>query len=248
MEGQTLHLGAVGDLAAVVFDLDGVITRTAGIHYAAWKALFDDFLARRAGGGAFAPFRPNDYARFVDGRPRYEGVRTFLASRGIELPDGDPADPPGDDTVCALGNRKNVMFREALGRLGAEVYPGSRRLLEAMRPAGLRAALVTSSKNGRDVLKAAGLSDAFDAVIDGNDALRHGLRGKPHPDTFVHAAGLMGLPPGRCVVIEDAVAGVQAGRAGAFRLVIGVDRGAGRRSLAEAGADVVVNDLGEIDV
>lgn len=247
MRGQTFHVADVRDLAAVVFDLDGVITRTAGIHFAAWKALFDDFLARRAGGGDHVPFGRGDYARYVDGRPRYDGVRTFLAARGIGLPDGTPDDPPGDDTVCALGNRKNALFREALRHQGAEVFPGSRRLLQALRPAGLRSALVSSSKNGRDVLAAAGLADAFDVVIDGNDAVRHGLCGKPHPDTFLHAAHLLGLPPQRCAVVEDAVAGVQAGRAGGFGLVIGVDRGAGRRSLAEAGADLVVNDLGEID-
>lgn len=236
-------------IEAVLFDLDGVVTRTAALHAAAWKRLFDGFLAARAGGGAFAPFRlPEDYVAHVDGKPRYEGVAAFLASRGIALPFGDPADPPGEDTVCALGNRKNRMFAEVLDEKGVEVFEGTLALVRALRAAGVAAACVSSSKNCRPVLERAGIADLFDVVFDGNDLAREGLRGKPHPDSFLRAAARAGVAPERAAVVEDAVVGVAAGRAGGFGLVVGVDRGAGRQALLDGGADLVVSDLSELSV
>lgn len=218
---------------AVLFDLDGVLTPTAEVHEHAWAELFAEH-----------DFTTADYLAHVDGKPRYDGVRSFLASRGITLPEGTPDDPPGDDTVCAMGNRKNRVFNEIIERDGIEPYPGSMRLLEHLDALGVRQAVVSSSKNARTVLAAAGLGDRFPHVVDGSTAAAEGIRGKPAPDMFLRAAELLGAPPERSVVVEDAVSGVQAGAAGPFGLVLGVDR-AGTGDLAEHGADVVVTDLGE---
>lgn len=236
-----------GNLRAYLFDLDGVITDTAAVHSRAWKRLFDDFLAAREGDvEQLQPFRlPEDYVRYVDGKPRYEGVRAFLQSRSIDLPWGSAGDPPGVPTICGLGNRKNEIFNEVLDQQGVEVLEGTVGLIRALRARGIAVACVSSSKNARPVLERAGLIDLFDAIIGGNELERHGLRGKPRPDSFLHAAALLGVRPGEAAVIEDAVAGVEAGRAGGFGLVIGVDRGAGRTALLGAGADVVVDHLEE---
>jgi beta-phosphoglucomutase family hydrolase len=223
-----------GAYGGVLFDLDGVITPTAMIHERAWADLF-------------APwgFTNADYLAYVDGRPRYDGVRTFLASRGVELPSGDPSDPPGDDTICALGNRKDEMFNAVLARQGIAAYPGSLAVLDRLAELGIPSAIVSSSKNARTVLRAAGLEDRFDAVVDGNTLVEEHLAGKPDPAMFLHAGRRIDVAPERAVVVEDAISGVAAGRAGEFGLVIGVDRGGNRAALGEAGADIVVDDLGE---
>jgi beta-phosphoglucomutase family hydrolase len=236
---------------AVLFDLDGVVTRTAQQHAAAWAELFDDFLRRRAaeGGEAFRPFDPAaDYLAYVDGKPRYEGVRSFLATRGIALAEGEPADGPDAATVHGLGGRKDALFMDRLRRDGVAVFGSTVDLIRALRARGVKTAVVTSSRNGRELLRAAGIEDLFDARIDGLDAEVLGLEGKPHPDPFLEAARLLGVAPGRALVIEDAVSGVEAGRRGGFGLVIGVDRGGNREALAVHGADLVVADLGELDI
>lgn len=232
-------------LRAVIFDLDGVLTDTARLHFLAWKETFDAFLSRR---GDTTPFTEDDYLRLVDGRPRAEGVRAFLAARGVALPAGAPADSPDKDTLWGVGNRKNARFRGLVRRLGVQPLPGSVDFVEEARGAGLRTAVVSSSRNCAEVLDGAGLAGMFDVVVDGTYASEHHLAGKPAPDTFVHAAGLLGLAPEQCAVIEDAVAGVRAGSAGDFGVVVGVDRGAGRAALQDGGADVVVNDLGELSL
>jgi beta-phosphoglucomutase family hydrolase len=223
-----------GGFGAVLFDLDGVITPTALIHEHAWADLF-------------APwgFTNADYLAYVDGRPRYDGVRTFLDSRGVELPWGDPSDPPGDGTICALGNRKDEMFNAVLAREGIAPYPGSMAVLDLLDQLGIPSAIVSSSKNARTVLRAAGIEDRFRAVVDGNTLVDEHLAGKPDPAMFVHAAEQLDVPPARAIVVEDAISGVAAGHAGDFGLVIGVDRGGNRQALGEAGADIVVDDLGE---
>mgnify|MGYP001826769076 CR=1 FL=1 len=234
---------------AVLFDLDGVLTDTASIHSDCWKRIFDEYLRERAArtGEPFVEFdTAGDYHRYVDGKPRYDGVRSFLASRGIELPDGSPSDPPGSDTVCALGNRKNVLVNETLERDGVEPYPGSIRLLDDLEAAGVHMAVVSSSKNTPTVLAAAGIADRFEAVVDGTVASADGLPGKPEPDTFLDAARRLGVPRKQAVVVEDAISGVEAGRKGNFGLVIGVARANNERALSAAGADLVVADLGEL--
>ena len=236
----------VNTLDALLFDLDGVITRTATVHAAAWKHLFDDFLRRRAAmeGGAFEPFAlPDDYLRYVDGRRRYDGVDTFLRSRGVELPWGDPADPPGDATVCALGNAKNRHFAEQLERQGVEVFDDAVALMRAAQARGTKLAVVSASENCRDILARAGLDDVFDAYVTGVEAAELGLAGKPAPDTFLKAAELLAVPPARAAVFEDAIAGVRAARDGGFGLVVGVDRGGAGADLEANGADVVCSDL-----
>lgn len=229
--------------AAVLFDLDGVLTPTAEVHQRAWERLFTDYLARW---GSDRPYTEQDYFDYIDGRPRYDGVRTFLASRGIELPEGSPADPSTAETVCGLGNRKN----EELGRLlrteGVVAYPGSVRLLDRLADTDTRVAVVSSSRNARDVLASAGLLDRFAVIIDGAVATDRALAGKPAPDTFLAAARDLECAVEQCVVVEDAPSGVAAGRAGGFGLVIGVDRGAGEDTLAASGADLVVTDLGKL--
>jgi beta-phosphoglucomutase family hydrolase len=236
-------------IGACLFDLDGVLTQTATLHAAAWKDMFDPYLEARAKklGEAFAPFDSvEDYDRYVDGKPRIDGVRSFLASRGIELPEGSPSDGPDAETLFALGNRKNELVLELMRTRGVEAYEGSVRYVRAVRDAGLRRAVVSSSRNCREVLAAAGIDDLFEARIDGNVAEEQGLRGKPAPDTFLAAARALELPPARAAVFEDALAGVEAGRAGNFGFVVGVDRVGQARELGEHGADVVVQDLAEL--
>ncbi len=233
---------------AVLFDLDGVLTATAKVHATCWKRAFDGFLERRAGGAgeSFEPFTDTDYEQYVDGKPRYEGVRSFLASRGIELPDGDPGEPASDETICGVGNRKNELIQEVLESEGVEVFEGSVALVRRLRADGIKTAVVSSSRNCPAVLAAAGITELFDLRMDGNEAARLKLAGKPAPDTFLSAAKQLGVEAARAVVVEDAISGVQAGRAGDFGLVIGVARYADAAALRENGADVVVNDLGEL--
>jgi alpha,alpha-trehalase len=234
---------------AVLFDLDGVLTATASIHAACWKEMFDEYLQRRsrARGEAFQPFDlDSDYKPYVDGKPRYEGVRSFLQSRDIELPEGDAADPPGQETVCGLGNRKNELVQKAIAAGKVEVYPSSIELVRRLRSQGIKIAVVSSSANCTEVLGAAGITELFQAQVDGLVADELGMPGKPAPDTFLKAAELLGAAPARTVVVEDAIAGVQAGRAGGFGLVIGVNRGGSAESLRDHGTDVVVADLAEL--
>ncbi len=228
---------------AVLFDLDGVLTPTAEVHMQAWSEMFNAALAEYDGQ---APYTDADYFAHVDGKPRYDGVRAFLASRGIELPEGSPDDPASAHTISGLGNRKNDAVREILARDGVTPYPGSVALLDTLAGLGIPLAVVSSSRNAPVVLEGAGLADRFPVVVDGSVAEEGGLPGKPAPDTFIHAAEQLGVDPARSVVVEDAVSGVQAGAAGPFPLVIGVDRGAGEQTLLDAGADIVVADLGEL--
>ncbi len=238
------------DLAAIeawLFDLDGVVTDTASIHGRAWKALFDRFLEHHAGGGPFEPLKlPDDYLAHIDGKPRYEGVKDFLASRGISLQHGTPEDAPGFETNCSVGNMKNDLFNEILDRDGVPIFEGAVALLDRIRARGVRTACVSSSRNCRPVLARAGLSDRFDAVVDGLDLEARNLPGKPQPDAFLAAAKDLDVAPAKAAVVEDALSGVEAGRSGGFALVVGIDRGAGAAALAEAGADRVVADAGEL--
>lgn len=237
------------DFDAVIFDLDGVVTRTASVHARAWKRAFDEFLARWkwGNGGSHPPFDiETDYPQYVDGKPRYDGVRDFLASRGIELPEGDPTDGPDVETVCGLGNRKNELYNEQLEEGGVEIFEDTVSQIRAWREMGLRTAIVSSSKNCAAVLQVAGLSDLFDVRVDGVESARLGLNGKPAPDIFLMATKLLGVEPARSIVFEDAVSGVQAGRAGGFGWVIGVDRGGAREALLANGADTVVSDLRDV--
>ena len=232
---------------AVLFDLDGVLTATARQHAAAWTRLFDGYLAPRAAarGEPFRRFEPRDYARFVDGRPRYDGVRAFLASRGITVPDGAPDDPPGRETVCGLGNRKQAFFQEVLASEGVDVITGTVAVVHHLRRHGVRRAVVSSSRNCAAILDAAGIAGLFELQVDGVVAERQGLAGKPAPDTFLHAARALGVAPSRAVVVEDAIAGVAAGRDGGFALVVGIDRTGSSDDLAQAGAHLVVTDLAD---
>ncbi|KRB78926.1 haloacid dehalogenase [Nocardioides sp. Root190] len=233
---------------AVLFDLDGVVTPTAEVHMHAWAAMFNDFLEARsaAEGTDLAPYTDQDYFDHVDGKPRYDGVRAFLASRDITLPEGSPDDPPTAETVGGLGNRKNAAFAQILETEGVVAYPGSVALLDVLRDRGMPMAVVSSSRNAPAVIAAAGLEDYFAFVMHGGLAAELGLAGKPAPDTFSHAAQVLGASDERSVVLEDALSGVAAGHAGGFGLVIGVDRGAGEAALRGAGADVVVPDLADL--
>lgn len=238
------------DFDAALFDLDGVVTRTAQVHAEAWKRLFDAYLeahARRSG-GSFHPFTPEDYQRYVDGRPRLDGIRCFLGSRGLGLPEGSPEAGPETETVRGLGKRKNGYFLEALEQRGVEVFAGAVGLLERLRAAGFRTAVVSASRNCEAVLRAAGLAHLFDARVDGVEAERLGLPGKPAPDTFLEAARRLGVSAERAVVLEDALAGVQAGSRGHFGYVIGVRRAGPEGALVEAGADVEVAHLSTVRV
>jgi len=228
---------------AVLFDLDGVLTPTADVHMRAWSRMFSRYFTEH---GIEPAYTDEDYFAHVDGKPRYDGVRSALASRGVVLPDGDPTDPPGAETVCGLGNTKNSAFNEVLLEDGVEPYPGSVALLDLLEAHGTAVAVVSSSRNAVPVLEAAGLADRFVVVVDGLVAIDRGLAGKPSAETYLYAARELGVPAARAVVVEDAVSGVAAGRAGDFGLVLGVDRGAGEQTLLEAGADVVVKDLGEL--
>jgi len=234
---------------AVLLDLDGVITDTAGIHAACWKQMFDEYLQKQATqrGEAFHPFDiATDYRLYVDGKPRYDGVRDFLKSRGIELPEGSPDDPPQAETVGGLGNRKNDLVNKIIEEKGVEPYEGSVELIHQLRHQEFKLAVVTSSQNCTGVLKAAKLDGVFDAQVDGNMIHARHLAGKPAPDTFLMGAKLLGVEPGRAVVIEDALSGVEAGSAGGFGLVIGVARKGNAEELRRHGAHLVVNDLGEL--
>jgi trehalose 6-phosphate phosphatase len=233
----------LADYDAGVFDLDGVVTDTATLHRIAWKDMFDAFLAAQA--EAHPPFTDDDYYRFVDGRPRYEGVRTFLESRRLELPYGETDDPPERDTVCGLGNRKNEAFNRRLAH-GVETFANSVRLIDMIKAQGLKTALVTSSRNAQAVLAAAGIEELFDTVVDGNEAIRQELKGKPHPDTYRHALEVLGVDPARAFGVEDATSGVESIRAAGYGLVVGVDRDDQRQALLDGGADIVVRDLGEL--
>jgi HAD superfamily hydrolase (TIGR01509 family) len=237
-------LGLPDAIRACLFDLDGVLTQTARVHQAAWKRTFDEFLRGRD--PAAPEFTLVDYNRYVDGKPRFDGVRDFLASRGITLPEGDPEDPPTAVTVCGVGNRKNELFLHQLDEHGVEVYEGSMRYLRAAKEAGLHTAVVTASANGGQVVSAGGFADLIDARIDGIVAVEQRLRGKPWPDTFLAGAKAVGVDVAHAAVFEDAEAGVAAGRAGNFGQVIGVDRTGHADALREHGADVVVEDLAEL--
>jgi beta-phosphoglucomutase family hydrolase len=242
-------LGLPDATQACLFDLDGVVTKTALVHAEAWKQMFDGFLRDwSAGHGTeFVPFdKVREYDRYVDGKPRLDGTRSFLAARGIELPEGSPDDPPTAQTINGLSNRKNALVLDLIDKQGVQVYDGSVRYIEAVRAAGLRTAVVSSSANTVQVLSVAGITGLFDARIDGVIAKERGLAGKPAPDTFLAGAKELDVPPARAVVFEDALAGVAAGHAGHFGLVVGVNRTGQAKELAEHGADVVVDDLEEL--
>jgi beta-phosphoglucomutase family hydrolase len=231
-------------IQACLFDLDGVLTKTVVVHAQAWKQMFDEFLRGRE--DPFRPFGAADYERYVDGKPRLDGVRSFLAARGIELPEGSPDDPPEADTVHGLGLRKNDRVLEVIREQGVEPYQGSVRFVEAVRDRGLRCGVVSSSANCREVLVAAGIDHLFEARVDGIVAQREHLAGKPAPDTFLAGARMLGAEPAEAAVFEDALAGVEAGRAGKFGWIVGVDRSGEADALREHGADVVVQDLAEL--
>ena len=237
-------LGLPDSIRVCLFDLDGVLTRTATVHFAAWKRAFDEFLQR------FDPQQPEfsqvDYNRYVDGKHRADGVRGFLASREITLPEGTAGDPPEAATVQAIATRKNDMVLRELDEHGVETYPGSVDYLRAVKRAGLATAVVTASANGEKVIDAGGFADLIDVRVDGLVAARDALRGKPEPDTFLAGARALGVEPAEAVVYEDALSGVAAGRAGKFGFVVGVDRVGQAAQLAEMGADVVVQDLSEL--
>ena len=239
----------VTDYEAILSDLDGVITKTARLHAAAWKRLFDDYLSDVAAQRR-TPFPPfdleEDYRLHLDGKPRHEGVRDFLKSRGLDLPAGDPGDGPERDTLYGLGNKKDAYFKTALREAGVEVYPATVDFLQQAKGAGLKTAVVSSSHHCAQILEAVGLASLFDIRVDGNDIDRLGLPGKPAPDAFLEAAKRLAVDPPRAIVIEDALAGVRAGHAGGFGLVIGVDRRNQAGALREQGADVVVSDLSEL--
>jgi len=242
-------LGLPDSARACLFDMDGVLTNTAVVHARAWKKVFDAYLEERSGrtGEAFQPFDAGeDYARYVDGKPRDAGVASFLEARGISLPKGDPGDPPTAETVAGLGNRKNDIVLRRIAQDGVEAYAGSVRYVRAAVRSGLRRAVVSSSTNTHDVLAAAGIASLFEEVIDGHVAERERLRGKPDPDTFLAGAAALGVEAAAAVVFEDALAGVAAGRAGRFGCVVGVDRTGEADALREHGADVVVSDLADL--
>jgi beta-phosphoglucomutase family hydrolase len=242
-------LGLPDGIRGCLFDLDGVLTKTAQVHDAAWQEMFDGYLRERSRrtGEPFVPFdRVADYENFVDGKPRADGTRSFLRSRGIELPEGSPGDRPDAETVEGLSNRKNEILLRRIREGGVEAYPGSVRYVRAVRDAGLRRAIVTSSANCRDVLAGAGIGDLFEAHIDGLTVEREHLRGKPAPDAYLAGARVLGLEPAMAAVFEDALAGVAAGRAGGFGFVVGVDRLGQADALTGHGADVVVTDLAEL--
>jgi beta-phosphoglucomutase family hydrolase len=242
-------LGLPDGIRGCLFDLDGVLTQTAKVHDAAWKEMFDAYLRERANrtGEPFVPFDPvADYDEYVDGKPRADGTRSFLASRGITLPEGNDDDPPAAETVHGLGNRKNEIVLRRIHEDGVEPYAGSVRYVRAVKDAGLHRAVVSSSANCRDVLIAAGIEDLFEERIDGVVAAREHLRGKPAPDTYLAAARALGLEPSEAAVFEDALAGVASGRAGGFGFVVGVDRADQAAALKRHGADIVVTDLAEL--
>ena len=228
---------------AVLFDLDGVLTPTAEVHMHAWRTMFEELFAQW---GIAQPYTDADYFEYLDGKKRYDGVASLLRSRDIEVPWGDPSDPPDADTVCGVGNRKNVVFERVLRADGIAPYPGSLALLDVLAAAGTPVAVVSSSKNAEEVLRVAGLRERFPVVMDGVIAERDHLRSKPAPDVFLEGARMLGVEPARAAAVEDAISGVQSAAAGGFGLVIGVDRGVGASALTEAGAHLVVDDLQEL--
>ncbi|MEU6570576.1 beta-phosphoglucomutase family hydrolase [Streptomyces parvulus] len=242
---MSTQLGLPEDIQACLFDLDGVVTRTAVVHAAAWKETFDAFLRERDGAD-FRPFTDSDYDEYVDGRPRADGVRSFLSSRGIDLPEGGPDDPPDATTVNGVGNRKNELVLRKIRTDGVEPYEGTLRYIDAVRAAGLATAIVSSSANTLDVLRSIDAEGLFDVRIDGVVARERKLPGKPHPDTFLAAARDLGVDPSRAAVFEDALAGMDAGRSGHFGYVVGVDRVGQTDALYAHGADRVVKDLAEL--
>jgi beta-phosphoglucomutase family hydrolase len=235
-------LPSLDQYRVVLFDLDGVLTPTADLHMHAWRAMFEELFARK---GVTQPYTDDDYFLHLDGKQRYEGVASILRSRGIELDWGFPTDPSSADTVCGIGNRKNDVFSRVLDEEGVQPYPGSLRLVEQLQAKGVPMGIVSSSKNAETVLVAAGIRDRFPVLVDGVVAARETLGSKPAPDMFEFGAKAFGVAPADAVVFEDAISGVAAARAGAFGLVVGVDRGVGSQALVDAGADVVVADLGE---
>lgn len=234
------------EIRACLFDMDGVLTDTASVHAEAWKQTFDTFLAEHQGGDA-QPFDiATDYAKYVDGKKREDGVRDFLASRGIELPEGGPEDSADATTVHGVGKRKNDLVQKLIDERGVDVYEGSVKFIEAVREAGLKTAVVSSSANTQRILASAGMTDLFDARVDGVTIVEERLKGKPAPDSFLRGAELLGASAADSAVFEDALAGVEAGRAGNFAVTVGVDRHGNPEALAEHGADVVVSDLSEL--
>ena len=234
---------------AVIFDMDGVVTQTALVHAAAWRQLFDEYLAARAvrTGEAFVPFDVDaEYRLYIDGKPRRDGVQSFLASRGISLPMGSPSDPPDAETVCGLGNRKNGTFLQRVAIDGVQAFPTTVDLIRSLRARGIRTAIISASENASAILGAAGVLDLFEVKVDGTDAAALGLAGKPDPAIFLEAARRLGVPASRAAIVEDAIAGVEAGVRGGFSLVVGVERGHHEPELAARGADTVVSDLGEL--
>lgn len=238
-------MGLPEGIRGCLFDLDGVLTRTAEVHRTAWAEVFNAVLVE-LGPTPVQPFTESDYLKYVDGKPRRDGVRDFLASRGIHLPEGEPDDPPTANTIAGVGNRKNELLLRRLQSDGVKVYEGSRKYLDAVRAAGLKTAVVTASANSKAVLDAANLSGMFDVVVDGNVAAKRQLAGKPAPDTFQAAAEELGLEAAEATVFEDALAGVEAGKAGRFGFVVGVDRANQAAALKEHGASIVVQDLAEL--
>ena len=238
-------LGLPDGIRACLFDMDGVLTETATVHARAWKSMFDDYLRRRDG-DQFKPFTQDDYDEYVDGKPRYDGVGSFLASRGIELPQGSPSDSASAETIDGLGNRKNDLVLEIIHDEGVTPFPGSVRYVKAVREAGLGTACVSSSANADEVLEAAGIRDLFEKLVDGHVVEDEGLKGKPAPDTYLRAAEELGASAAEAAVFEDALSGVEAGRAGSFGFVVGVDRGGQSDALEQHGATVVVEDLAEL--
>ena len=239
---EVAHLGLPEETRACLFDLDGVLIQTLPLHKKAWKETFDPLLA----GAGQPPFTDEDYLRHVDGKRRADGVRDFLASRGLEYPEGEPDDEPGNDTIAGIGNRKNELVLDVMENEGVQTYDGSVRFLRLARDTGLAIGVVTASANGERALETAGLAELVDVRIDGVVAARDELRGKPAPDTFLAGAEALGVEPAHAVVFEDALSGVEAGRAGGFAMVIGVDRGDNGEGLKEHGADVVVTDLAQL--
>jgi beta-phosphoglucomutase family hydrolase len=238
-------IGLPDHITACLFDLDGVLTSTAEQHKTAWRAMFNDFLEQRDG-PTYAPFTDRDYAEYVDGRPRLDGVRTFLASRGIVLPEGSPDDPPTQQTMWGIGNRKNELVQKIIAEQGVTPYPGSVRFIKAAKEGGFAIAVVTSSANGAMVLEAAHLTQYVQILVDGNWIIREHLAGKPAPDSFLAGAHALGVDKANAAVFEDALSGVRAGRDGAFGYVVGVDRAGQADELREHGADIVVTDLAQL--
>jgi alpha,alpha-trehalase len=242
--------GPIDSVAAVIFDTDGVVTRTASVHAAAWKEMFDAFFRTRAPapGESLGEMTDDDYLRYVDGRARFDGVEAFLASRGVTLPYGEPDDPPERETICGLGNRKNEAFLAAVRERGVEPFESTLELARALRANEIRTGVVSASENGAAILEAAGATDCFETRVDGLDARAQHLAGKPDPALFLEAAARLGVRPEDAAIVEDALAGVEAGRRGRFGLVVGVDRNGQADALAEHGADVVVPDLAWLEI